>query len=155
MIREGILAPSAGAGTRSASSLVLRRYLALGHGLYYLITGLWPLVDIRSFLAVTGPKVDLWLVKTVGVLLSIVGAVVAAAGVRRRIAPEVAALAAASAVGLAGIDLVYALRGRISRIYLAEAAVELGLVVAWAAAHGLRPHRGTSRPPGGRGEADT
>src|SRR5687768_15295175 len=37
--------------------------------IYFLITAIWPLADIESFMKVTGPKTDIWLVKTVAVLL--------------------------------------------------------------------------------------
>jgi hypothetical protein len=33
---------------------------------YYCLTGVWPLLHMASFEAVTGPKVDDWLVKMVG-----------------------------------------------------------------------------------------
>ena len=46
----------------------------LVQGSYYLLTGLWPVVHLRSFEAVTGPKVDKWLVKTFGALTGAVGA---------------------------------------------------------------------------------
>ena len=108
--------------------------LALGQGLYYLGTGLWALVSIRSFEAVTGPKVDRWLVKTVGVLVSVIGCVLVLAGWRRHVEPESAVLAAGSAAGLGAIDTVYATKGRIAKIYLLDAIVEAGLVIAWALA---------------------
>ena len=38
---------------------------------YFVVTGVWPIVHMRSFLAVTGPKTDLWLVKTIGVLVTV------------------------------------------------------------------------------------
>jgi hypothetical protein len=128
------------AGTPVARSGVMPRdrsaILALGQGLYYLVTGVWPLVSLRTFEAVTGPKVDRWLVKTVGVLVSVIGGVLLLAGRRRRVEPEPALLAAASAAGLAAIDTVYATRGRISKIYLLDAVVEVALVAAWVAATG-------------------
>ncbi|SFN41891.1 hypothetical protein SAMN05421594_2707 [Chryseobacterium oleae] len=37
--------------------------------LYYFLTALWPLIHIESFLTVTGKKTDIWLVKTVGIIL--------------------------------------------------------------------------------------
>lgn len=37
-------------------------------GAYYLLTGLWAVIDIDSFMLVTGPKDDVWLVKMVGLL---------------------------------------------------------------------------------------
>jgi hypothetical protein len=104
--------------------------IALIQGLYFLLTGIWPIVDIESFLVVTGPKVDLWLVKTVGVLVAVIGAVLLSASRSRRITNEIVLLAAGSALGLAIIDVVYA--RRISPIYLADAAAELGLVALWA-----------------------
>jgi hypothetical protein len=108
--------------------------LAVIQGVFYLATGIWPLVDIASFQVITGPKTDLWLVKTVGVLVTVIGAVLLVAGRRRRITEEIVLLAAGSALGLAGIDLVYALSGRISAVYLADAGVEIGLAALWLVA---------------------
>jgi hypothetical protein len=110
----------------------MRAVLALGQGLYYVATGVWPLVSMPTFEAVTGPKVDHWLVKTVGVLVTAIGVVLALAGWRRRVEPEPALLAAGSAAGLAAIDTVYATKGRISKIDLLDAVLEIALVVTWA-----------------------
>ncbi|MFH5804425.1 hypothetical protein ACG2DA_10255, partial [Alienimonas sp. DA493] len=49
------------------------RRLLVGQGLYYVATGVWPLVHIRSFEFVTGPKTDDWLVQTVGALVLAIG----------------------------------------------------------------------------------
>ena len=110
----------------------LFRYLSLAQGAYYVITGVWPLVSIGTFQKVTGPKTDLWLVKTVGVVVGVIGGVLAVAGLRRQTAPEIPLLAAGSAAGLAGIDIVYVAKKRISRIYLLDAAAELLLIAGWA-----------------------
>jgi hypothetical protein len=91
-------------------------------------------VDIRTFQMVTGPKYDLWLVKTAGLLIGVIGSVLTLAGLSRRTPPEVALLGAGSAVSLAGIDLVYVRRRRIPPIYLLDALGELTLVGAWIAA---------------------
>jgi hypothetical protein len=112
----------------------LARVLALGQGAFYLLTGLWAIVHLRSFEAVTGPKTDDWLVRTVGVLVTVIGLVLMLAWRRRRVVPEVGVLAAGSALGLAGIDLVYALGGVISPVYLLDALVELVLAGLWAVA---------------------
>jgi hypothetical protein len=53
--------------------LIPARRLATIQGAYYLLTGLWPLAHLRSFQAVTGPKLEPWLVKTVGVLAAAIG----------------------------------------------------------------------------------
>lgn len=110
------------------------RKLALIQGIFYLTTAVWPLVDIVSFQVVTGPKTDLWLVRTVGVLLMVIGVVLLAAARTRRVTDEIAILGAGSALGLAAIDLIYAISGRISAVYLGDAAVEVGLAVLWGVA---------------------
>jgi len=108
--------------------------LAVIQGVFYLATGIWPLLDIVSFQLVTGPKTDLWLVRTVGVLVTVIGAVLLLAGRRRRVTDEIVLLAVGSALGLAAIDVIYAVSGRISAIYLADAVVEVGLALLWLVA---------------------
>jgi hypothetical protein len=105
--------------------------LALIQGVFYLGTGIWPLVDIVSFQQVTGPKTDLWLVRTVGVLVTVIGVVLLLSYQSRRVTDEILVLACGSALGLAAIDLIYALSGRISAIYLADAVAEIGLTALW------------------------
>lgn len=114
---------------RTLERLAERVWLA--RAIYYLISGIWPIVEIRSFQAVTGPKVDRWLVKTVGMLVAVVGAAVRVAGARRRITPEMAMVAMGSSAGLTAIDVVYVTRGRISPVYLLDAAGELFLLAGW------------------------
>lgn len=112
----------------------LDRVLALGQGAYFAATGLWALVDLDSFQAVTGPKTDLWLVKTVGVLVLVIGAVLLLASRRERVGLEITLLGAGSAMALAAIDVVYATRGTISPIYLADAVAEVAIGLAWGVA---------------------
>jgi len=112
----------------------LTDYLAQAQAAFYVITGVWPLVSSSTFQKVTGPKVDVWLVKTAGVLITVVGAVLGLAGRRRRVTPEIALLAVGSAGGLTAIDVVYVAKRRISPIYLLDAVSELGLIALWAIA---------------------
>jgi hypothetical protein len=113
------------------------RRLAVGQGAFFVASGLWPIVHLRSFEAVTGPKPERWLVKTVGALIAVAGAALIVAGARRTVGPEAAVLGAGSAGALALVDLWYAgLRRRIAPVYLADAAVELALVAGWAASAG-------------------
>lgn len=116
--------------------------LAVGQGAFYLATGVWPLLHDRSFQKVTGPKTDVWLVKMVGSLVAVIGGAMLGAGLRRRVPAELRIIAAGSAAALAAIDVIYASRGRISPIYLADAVAEVGLVAAWGIS-GL----GDGRPP--------
>lgn len=98
-------------------------------GLYYLLTGLWPLVHLASFEAVTGPKTDDWLVRMVGLLAATIGASLIASTRQWRGALEVLVLSIGSALCFTLVDVLYVLRGQISPIYLADAAIEIGLVV--------------------------
>jgi hypothetical protein len=126
---RGVALPLAG-----RSRLLPRaRHVARVQSAYYLVTGLWPLLSRGSFEAVTGRKQDFWLVQTVGALVGVTGATLAAAARDQRSlqSPAVRTLAIGSALSLATIDLAFVLRGRISPIYLVDAAVELGLVAGW------------------------
>lgn len=99
--------------------------------LYYVVSGSWPLVHLRSFEAITGPKTDGWLVKTVGALVTVVGAVLGVAGLRGRLTPEIRLLAVGAGASLATIDVVSVVRGRIARIYLLDALAHLVILGAW------------------------
>ena len=107
---------------RSASSALAFQ------AVYYLSTGLWPFVSMRSFEAVTGPKVDRWLVRMVGLLAACDGATIAAGLGAKSPSRETQVLAISSALAFAAIDVAYVCRGRISPIYLGDAAIELALV---------------------------
>ena len=72
--------------------------------------------------------------RTVGVLVTVIGAVLLLAARRRRVTDEIVLLAVGSALGLAAIDVIYAVSGRISAVYLADALVEVGLALLWVAA---------------------
>ena len=114
----------------------LTAHPTLTQGVYYLVTGLWPLLALDSFLAVTGPKTDLWLVKTLGVVIAVVGATLCLAAYRRRISVEILCLAVGCASVFALAELVFVLQRTISAIYLLDAAVEVGLLALWAYAWG-------------------
>jgi hypothetical protein len=103
-------------------------------GAYYLATGIWPLISMRTFESVTGPKVDKWLVNTVGVLVGVIGAVLIAGANRRAANPEAQLLAAGSAAGLAAIDVTYVMKRRIAPVYLLDALGEVALLImlGWA-----------------------
>lgn len=116
--------------------------VSLVQTLYFLMTGIWPLVDIYTFQLVTGPKTDLWLVRTVGVLITVIAVVLLIATLRRQITLEIRLLAIGSAAGLAGIDIIYVSLGRISPIYLLDAFIELILIVWWV----VTWRKGTTQP---------
>jgi hypothetical protein len=105
--------------------------IAALHGLYFLATGVWPLLSRRSFERVSGPKADFWLAQTVGILVAGVGSTILQAKRHGRITPEIELLGIASAAGLGLVDLAFVARGRISRVYLLDALAEAALVAGW------------------------
>ena len=100
-------------------------------GIYWFITGVWPFLHLRSFVWVTGPKEDYWLLYTVSVLITVIGGVLLAAGIRKKVTQEIKWLGIAGAAGLAGIDVYYALSDVIWDVYLLDAVGELILIGLW------------------------
>lgn len=117
--------------------------VATGQSLYFLVTGIWPWLSRRSFTAVTGPKKSWWLVKTVGALVTSIGATLGLAAWRRRLTPEIRFLAVASAGALALVDLLYVAKGRIPPIYLLDMLAEVLLIAGWLLTG--RAHRRTRK----------
>jgi hypothetical protein len=109
----------------------LGRAICAGQGTYFLATGLWPLVSLKTFYAVTGPKRDGWLVQTVGSMIACVGSTLLLGARRRSVSPEIRWLGASSAAALLAVDVVFVGQRRIPRIYLADAVAELGLLAGW------------------------
>lgn len=106
-------------------------YLCFAQGIYYFITGIWPLISMRTFEMVTGDKTDHWLVNTVGVLILSIGIVLILAGIRKDITLEIFILAAGSAAGLTAIDVIYVAKKRIAPIYLLDALAEIIVIICW------------------------
>lgn len=116
-----------------AETDVLRRTATL-QAAYFLVTGLWPIVSRPTFEAVTGPKTDYWLVRTVGALASVIGTTLGVASYRNRVSSELAVLGIGSALAFGVVDVFYTTTGRISRVYLVDAAVECLIAGGWASA---------------------
>ncbi len=101
-------------------------------GSYYLASGIWPVLHRSSFEALTGPKEDYWLVRTVGLLAASIGLGLSS-GARRAtgVSADMRATAISAAVGFGAIDLVEVARGRISPVYLLDLAAQAALLGAW------------------------
>jgi len=122
----------------SRSPLVDESKLSLLQGIIYVASGLWPVVHMRSFEAISGRKTDKWLVRTVGALIAVIGAVLLQARRRNRITDEVRLLAMGSAGSLAAIDYIYGVPGLIPRRYLLDGVMQSLFVACWA---GCRPRQ--------------
>ena len=88
------------------------RGLARAQGLFNIANGLWPLVSMRSFQWVLGPKAEHWLVRTVAGLMI-------TNGIAQVRSSSVAELGTARRIG------------RIRRTYLLDAFVQCGWIIAW------------------------
>jgi hypothetical protein len=106
--------------------------VAAAQAAYYVTTGVFPFVSRRRFQAVTGGKLEWWLVLSVGALVTAIGASLAvAARAGRADNLEMRMLGTGAAAGLAAIDMVYVARRRISPVYLTDAGLQLALLAAW------------------------
>lgn len=111
---------------------VENRTLAIAHGLFNVLGGLWPLLHMSSFQAVLGPKTDRWLVRTVAGLMIANGWTQLQAGRSGEGLPQARRVGLGTALTLGAIDIAYGVPGRISRVYLVDAALEVGWVLAWS-----------------------
>jgi hypothetical protein len=119
----------------------LHTWLCWIQGIYFALTGLWPLISIETFQMVTGRKTDHlvtgdesdhWLVNAVGALVTANAVVFLAAAWNRRKTIDVAILGISTPLALTAIDVVYVFRGTISAVYLVDAAAEVALIALWA-----------------------
>jgi len=108
------------------------RYLIFIQSFYTLLTAVWPLVHIQSFMAVTGPKTDIWLVKTVGALLIPVGTCLLVFMLLPTSDKRPAiVLGSLSSVAFICIDFYYTLTDVISNVYLVDGFVQILLLSGW------------------------
>jgi hypothetical protein len=117
-------------------------------GSYYFLTGVCPLVSVRTFKFVTGEKTDNlptgldgdhWLLMTVSVLITSISITLLLAAYRKTRVFEIGLLAVASAAGLTAIDIIYVARRVILPVYLLDAVIEVPLILAWCIALAARP----------------
>lgn len=109
--------------------------VARAQGWFNVVSGAWPLLSIRSFEAVFGPKEDRWLERTVAGLLLVNGC----SQLRAPADPSARAIGVGTAATLLAVDLVNVSRGRIRWTYLIDAAFEAGWLAAWWRSHRREP----------------
>jgi len=110
-----------------AQAKVLRTIFLL-QGAYFIITGIWPVLGMESFLLATGPKQDTWLVEMVGLLSASIGLTYIVAALRNGRLPFV--LGYAAAVSFLFMDVVYVAKDVIARVYLIDAFVQLAFIAS-------------------------
>jgi hypothetical protein len=120
------MSPAAGFLERLARPQTLAR----AQGGFNVIAGVWPLLSVRTFEAIFGPKADRWLEFTVAGLL-VVNGVEQLLSSRRGDLYTARRLGLGTAATLAAIDAVYVPAGRIPRTYAIDAAVEVVWMLLW------------------------
>ena len=100
-------------------------------GIYFTLTGIWPFIHLQSFLWVTGPKTDIWLLKTVAALITVIGFSLLVGAFRREINAVTLILALGCSFGLMAIDIYYAINDIIGDIYLLDAVAEAVIITTW------------------------
>ncbi len=113
------------------ASYKLLNFAAWLQGIYYFITGIWPLLHMPSFVWITGPKTDYWLVRMVALLIVAISLALLSAAYHKRVSAEIKILAIASIISFCIIDFYYAWVDRISGVYVLDGIAEIGLLLIW------------------------
>jgi hypothetical protein len=106
----------------------MKRKIIFLHASYLTLTGIWPFISLSTFLLVTGPKTDIWLVKMVGLLAAVVGATLLFSLYKKSYDSTIRFLGITSAVAFAVIDIYYVWQNVISIVYLFDAFIELAFI---------------------------
>ena len=109
--------------------------IARAQGVFNVVGGLWPLVSLRTFEAVYGPKTDRYLEHTVAGLLVAIG-LVQLAGRHEQELVAARRIGIGTAVTLLAIDAIYVPQGKMRWTYLQDALCEAGWIVAWSMTRG-------------------
>jgi hypothetical protein len=100
-------------------------------GIYTALTALWPIVDLHSFMLVSGYKFDRWLVKTVSLLLLAIAVCMLLAACQKNENFPVGVLSLFTSVSLAYVDFFYALSDTIPNIYMVDGLAEIVFTALW------------------------
>ncbi|WP_225834481.1 hypothetical protein [Streptomyces sp. NK08204] len=123
--------------------------VARSQGLFNLVGGGWPLLHLRSFEGVFGPKRERWLQRTTAGLLATAGWSMLLTPATCGAVRQARRTGLGTAVTLLAVDLVYVPRGRIRPTYLLDAVMQAGWLLAWCRCGRLglpREHMGTNGP---------
>ena len=109
----------------------LPKIILIIHGSYIFLTAIWPLVDVESFMIVTGYKTDIWLVKTVGALLLPIALCMLVHVIIETDYRPAIVLSMSTATAFVAVDFYYALNDVIGDIYLVDGFIELMFLLSW------------------------
>ncbi len=113
--------------------------LARAQGLFNVVGGLWPIVSLRSFEAVFGPKSDVPVQMASGGLFLTTGIALLTAPATEAGIEHARRVGVAAAATYLVIDLIYVPKRELRPTYLLDAAMELGWLYAWWRTRRRRP----------------
>lgn len=105
--------------------------IPLLHGIYLMITALWALLFLNSFVKITGIKTDIWLVKTIAILLLPYSLLFMWKSTHTPKLPVVNVVAVMLCMGLTTINAYYYAEGVLGTFYMIDAWIEIFLSVWW------------------------
>lgn len=108
-----------------------RHVTAIVQTLYYVITGFWPVLHLASFLSVTGDKTDLWLVRSFGLIVAVIGLAIGYCTLRPSFLPAARFLGMLSASALVIIDVTIWTTAGVGAVYMIDFAVQAVLLGGW------------------------
>lgn len=111
----------------------LTRYLIIGHGLYLLVGGLWPLLYMQGFEAVTGPKVEHFLVRSIALILLLTAANLFTQLDKPRVEQSATVMAAGVSLILGLVGIISAAGGWVWPIYFIDGGVHTLFALSWVA----------------------
>ncbi len=97
-------------------------YIIGAQGLYYLVTGLWPIIHLSSFEVVTGPKASIFLLYMIS-FLTVVIAITLLLSFNKEKSREIIFLSLASPLAFMINEVLF--RGQIRGIYFLDFAIEV------------------------------
>ncbi len=109
----------------------LSRYLILAHGGYLCIGGLWPLIHMDSFEAVTGPKVDEFLVRSIALILLLTAAVLFSQLHGKELELSAVIMGMGISLILGSIAIISAALGYIRAVYFLDGALHVLFGIGW------------------------
>ncbi|HEX2935014.1 MAG TPA: hypothetical protein VHO72_06640 [Bacteroidales bacterium] len=107
------------------------KHVATVQGIYYFVTGAWALFHARSFMYITGPKTDIWLLRLVGILTIAISLLLFVTAKKRKLSLESIVVILFGGFSYLTIDVIYSLAGRISFVYLYDALIQLIFLSIW------------------------
>ena len=104
--------------------------LLIVQGIYYLLTGLWPLLRLNS-LPLTGSASPNWLPQPVHLLVLCTGVVLLKGSRDQNIKQGVKVLSIAAALALLLIDLYFPFSGTVSKLFIIDGILQFSCLVLW------------------------